>query len=620
MLDPRVYRTGLIVAALALVVLAFSLENPQGALSPSLAPTAFNAANVAATMRTIAAQEPARPPGSPGDGRLAASVATALRADGFSISQDTYAGQTVDGQRTLANVVGTLPGVENGSIVVVAPRDATGAPGQASASATATLLELGRVLGGETLNRTIVLASISGTQGDAGAVRLAGRLPGPIDAVIVLGDLAGARPRQPLVIPWAAGSPVIAPSVLQTTLAAQIAAQTSLRASAPSFAGQLAHLAAPLALGAQGPFADDGVPAVTLSVSGELGPASDAPLGDATQAAGLGRAVLETISALDGAATIPRPSRYLIFDQKIVPGWGISLFVLTLILTVLLTLVDGIARARRHGHPVAPSLLLVLASAAPFVLAVLVVLLARLVGAIGIAPPGAVAPGAVALHGGGIAVLVVAGLALLGGVGAVAATALRWGHTAAGDGVDAEPALSPAPLRDRGRRSRPARAGQTGPRVCREGASVALAVVMCLVTLAVWLTDPLAALLLIPALHLWLWSTGTDLRAAAVVRLALVLAGLAPIAWVVAYHAHALGFDAVGVAWGSALLVAGHAVGTVAALEWSIVLGCGLSAVAIVVLVPAAVAPPTPAEITVRGPIGYAGPGSLGGTKSALRR
>jgi hypothetical protein len=33
-----------------------------------------------------------------------------------------------------------------------------------------------------------------------------------------------------------------------------------------------------------------------------------------------------------------------------------------------------------------------------------------------------------------------------------------------------------------------------------------------------------------------------------------------------------------------------------------------------------ALEPDEPLEITIRGPLGYAGPGSLGGTESALRR
>ena len=67
------------------------------------------------------------------------------------------------------------------------------------------------------------------------------------------------------------------------------------------------------------------------------------------------------------------------------------------------------------------------------------------------------------------------------------------------------------------------------------------------------------------------------------------------------------------------LLLAGGAVGLLAALEWSIVLGCLVSV--IVIIVRTARQPrPEPAPVTIRGPVSYAGPGSLGGTESALRR
>ncbi len=57
------------------------------------------------------------------------------------------------------------------------------------------------------------------------------------------------------------------------------------------------------------------------------------------------------------------------------------------------------------------------------------------------------------------------------------------------------------------------------------------------------------------------------------------------------------------------------------AIEWSIVLGCVVSLAVMIVRI-ARQPRPRPAEtpVTVRGPITYAGPGSLGGTKSALRR
>jgi hypothetical protein len=73
------------------------------------------------------------------------------------------------------------------------------------------------------------------------------------------------------------------------------------------------------------------------------------------------------------------------------------------------------------------------------------------------------------------------------------------------------------------------------------------------------------------------------------------------------------------VAWNVLLLIAGGHVSLVAALVWSVVLGCSLAAVSIGVR---SVRRPRPedAPVTVRGPITYAGPGSLGGTESALRR
>jgi hypothetical protein len=152
-----------------------------------------------------------------------------------------------------------------------------------------------------------------------------------------------------------------------------------------------------------------------------------------------------------------------------------------------------------------------------------------------------------------------------------------------------------------------------------DGVAVALVIVSWLVTLAIWAQNPFAAALLIPALHLWLWAIDPDLRLVLPVRLAMLALGLAPVALVVIYYARSLGFGLDDLMWTAALLVAGHAVSLVAAFEWCLVLGCLVSAASLVL---AAARRPTaqPTPITVRGPINYAGPGSLGGTKSALRR
>ncbi|MGA9858454.1 MAG: hypothetical protein WBQ18_11375, partial [Solirubrobacteraceae bacterium] len=401
MLDPRIYRTGLIVTALALVVLAFSLRDQPGALSPTIAPDAFNGQNVYNSMNAIAHGDPSRRPGSRGDRSLADQVYAKFSQAGFAPSVDTFTGRTVDGTRGLRNVVGVRPGVRSGSIVVLASRDALGSPSVAAASGTATLMELSRDLAGETLGHTIVLASTSGTQGAAGAIRLASTLAGPVDAVIVLGDLASAHVSQPIVMPWA-GSHVIAPPQLRNTVTAALSSQSSLSDAFTSLGGQFAHLAFPFTLGQQAPFGSQRIPAVEISLSGEPGPAADAALGPTAQLNGIGRAVLTSISALDAAPTIARPSSYLLLGGKVVPGWAVSLFVLALLVPVAMTTIDGVARARRRGYVIWRGLVLVLAAAVPFLLGLLVVVAGRLAGLFPVAPPGPVAPGAVPLDGGGV--------------------------------------------------------------------------------------------------------------------------------------------------------------------------------------------------------------------------
>ncbi|HEX3689473.1 MAG TPA: hypothetical protein VHV28_07240 [Solirubrobacteraceae bacterium] len=592
MLDPRIYRTGLIVAALALVVLAFSLKDQQPALSPTLAPSAFNGQNVYGKIESLAQADPSRRPGSNGDQSLAVTVRNTLRHYYFAPTTDTFTGRTVDGTVPLENVVGIRPGTENGSIVIVAPRDALGSEAKAALSGTAMLMELARNLEGETLHRSIVLASTSGTQGTAGAIRLAATLAGPVDAVLVLGDMASAHVQQPVILPWSSRQ-AVAPPGLRNTLAAALSAQTSLHNSFTGLGGQFAHLAFPFSLGQQAPFGAHGVPAVELSLSGEQGPAQDAPLMDADHLTAMGRAVLTTISALDSGKTLPPPSAYLLLGGKVVPGWAIALFVLSLIVPVLLTTIDGVARARRRGHVIWRSLTVIVAAAVPFMLLVGIVLLARKIGIIPVAPPGPVAAGAIPL-GGRAALLVVMGLVLVAGSAGVLVLVRR------------------LPTRTRTSRRTPEGLGS-------DGALAGLLVVMCLITFVIWLSNPFAAFLLVPALHLWLWASSPDMRVPIPLRLALIAAGIAPAVLVVAYYANELGYGPVNVVWEMVLLLAGHGVSIVSAIEWSVVLGCLLSAVTLSLLA-ARGSRVVPVPVTVRGPVTYAGPGSLGGTKSALRR
>jgi hypothetical protein len=118
---------------------------------------------------------------------------------------------------------------------------------------------------------------------------------------------------------------------------------------------------------------------------------------------------------------------------------------------------------------------------------------------------------------------------------------------------------------------------------------------------------------------MWLWAISPDLRIPLPLRLILIAIGIVPAVLVVGYYANELGYGPINVVWEMVLLLAGHGVSIVSAVEWSVVLGCLLSALTLSLLATRGLRT-QPAPVTVRGPVTYAGPGSLGGTKSALRR
>jgi hypothetical protein len=585
MLDPRIYRAVLVPVALALVVLAFSLSDQQGGLSTDLAPDAFNAQNAYSTMNRLAQDYPNRGPGSASDNALASQVSQVLARYGYATSDDSFSAHTADGIRTIQTITAVRPGFSGRPIVVVAHRDARGSPAVAEMSGTATLLELARVLAGRTLSRTVMLVSTSGSIGAAGTTALARTLGSTPDAVFVLGDLAGARIRYPTVVPWSNG-PLLAPAMLRNTVAGALATQAGIQAGGLGVGGQFARLAFPLTIAEQGPFGAHGQASVLLSASSERGPGANDP-GSLSRLTGFGRAALQTISALEDGRDIPAPGPYLVWDKKVVPAWAIRLLVLTLILPVLAAGIDGYARARRRGHAVGPWAAWVLAGAVPFVLATALVYGLKLTGLLHPTPPGPVDANVVPPHGAGIAIMV-----LLVGVVALSLAFLR-------------PALG----RLVGARGTSANGGTT----------VALPLVMCVVTLTVWIANPFAAALVVPALNLWMWAIAPDLGLPRSVRAGLLVLGIVPPVLILGYYALTLGVGPVGLAWSLVLMVAGGHLGLLAALEWSLVLGCTASAVTTAFH---AARRPDRVErpITVRGPATYAGPGSLGGTKSAIRR
>ena len=246
-------------------------------------------------------------------------------------------------------MIATRAGGPGAQIVVVANRAALGRPALAQLSGTAVLLELARVLAQGPLRRTVTLVSTSGNGG--GAAAAADELQRPVDAVLVLGDLASREPRQPLIVAWSNGGGV-APLRLQRTVARRFASRPADH-SAPGTPTQLARFAFPFALGEQGVFGEAGLPAVTVSVNGERGPSPRARVSLKRMAA-LGRAMLRAVTALDRGPGRRRrsPGRRARHRAQVAPELGDAGARGRAAARAAGCAVDGFARLRRRREPI----------------------------------------------------------------------------------------------------------------------------------------------------------------------------------------------------------------------------------------------------------------------------
>jgi hypothetical protein len=91
-----------------------------------------------------------------------------------------------------------------------------------------------------------------------------------------------------------------------------------------------------------------------------------------------------------------------------------------------------------------------------------------------------------------------------------------------------------------------------------------------------------------------------------------------PLAVVAVALARAMDLGLLDAAWELVLVAASGQISPLSVLLWSVVAGCVTAALLIAARREPAGDDGIP--ITVRGPASYAGPGSLGGTESALKR
>lgn len=599
MLDTRIYRAAFVPVVLAIVVAAFALGERPRPIGTTLAPDAFDGRHAFTMLNDFARTYPRTRPGSAGDEALAERVERELRTalvptgdgetqvTGGSVTKRSVTGQTIDGEQTLTTIIGERPGLNPRRIVLVAHRDRAQEDDAGRMSGTATLVELARVYEGRPTRRTLTFVSTSGgTGGMAGIRDVVDHLGGPVDAVLVLGDIATRKEAYPFVVPWSERGG-IAPVRLRRTVEQALSNETDLAPGQPRALVQLWRMAMPLTLTGQGAFGGAGLPAVTIQSSGENGAPADADVSRA-QIEAFGRGVLRSISALDNGPDVPGgPREYLLWSGRVIPAWTVSVIVALFLLPALVGSIDGLARVRRRKQSVLMWMVWIGICAAPFLLAGLV---ARFLGLVGVMPAlhGAVAPTALPPE---TAPVVIVGLAaLVGLVGAVPLTRVL--------GTRVLPRPNEVP-----------------------GAAAAIGLLLTFVVFAVWLFNPFTALLLVPAVHLWLLAAVPEWRLPRPLLVVQVLLGAIPFLVVGQYYGDALNLSSGELLWMGTLLLGGGTVGLLGLLVWSLVLGCGLAAILVAVR-----KRPEPRDdaadgtSSIRGPLSYAGPGSLGGTQSALRR
>jgi hypothetical protein len=553
-IEPRVYRAAFVPALLALVLTMFSLQSRPPPLSQGLAADVlFDGRVAAAEAARIAELAPDRRPGTPGDRAIAQRVANAFADSGFPVDTE---GRFSHAGEQLVNVIGRRAGRSRRQIVIVADRDAAVVPeATGSASDTAALIELARVLEGRATRKTLVLASLDGSNlGGVGVAKLIERLPDPelVDGVLAISDLGSPTRRGPLLQAWSTDERR-AGIGLQRTVAESIRRELKAPVGSSGALGQLARLSFPIGIGPQAELIDEGYDAVRIAGAGELPPAGDGPIDaiDEDKLGALGRATLRTLTALDrGPRPEHGPDSYVTAVSQVMPGWVLSLLAVTLLLPALVAAVDAFARARRQQVDVTPWLRWVAACVAPFLAGLAVAELLALAGATPPPPPNPVPPDVNPLDS--------PALGVLGGVVVAMALALWLARFLA--------------ARPDSRLTRPE----------PPGAAVALALVATGAALVLWVANPYAGLLAVPAAHAWMLVLLAGVQPRRRVRALLLALGALPAVLVAVYYLFALSMDPLSGAWYLLLLVTGHSVGLLTSLVACVMLGSLLAAAELV--------------------------------------
>ena len=517
-MNAKLYRGTWLLVGLPLLVAAFSVARP----TPLPAPEQLSALDGRSLKSLTAdfAQNSNRYPGSLGADNAADWFRGQLRPYGLQLRTERFSAVVPRiGRLHMQNLLAVVPGRSPQTIVVMAHRDndGTGPGANDNGSGTAALVELARAYSVLTPAHTLVfLSTDGGTFGGLGASEFLAHAPERHNVVAVINlDSIGGHGRPRLQV--GGDTPRTTSGTLLETAAARIAKESGRGPARPSVLRQLVDLGFPFNPWEQAPFVSRGIPAVTITTTGDRPPrqASDtADRLDATRFGQVARAAQDLLGTLDqGAEFVQGTSSYVYVGARVIRGWAIELVLIAMIVPFLAAAIDLFARCRRRRIPLAPALRSYRSRLAFWLWTAI---LFELFGLLGLWPGGAARPpdlaGSAARHWPAFGLLMLGVLMIAG-----------W--------LVARDRLLPR----RAVRPEEELAGYTVALLC-----------LCALALLVVATNPFALVFLLPALHLWLWLPNLR-RRSAWLRGAVVIGGFVGPALVVASFAFrfGLGWDAL---------------------------------------------------------------------------
>ena len=368
--NARLYRGTWLLVGIPLLVAAFTVTRATP-LPPPAFPPDFDEKSAAALADQLAKLRPNRTPGSPEALAATSWVADQLEQYGFEPEIQEFSREVPGlGRVELRNLVAVARGGSDQKIVILAHRDGSGLGRGANdnASGTAALIELARGYARvgasgdrrprdlSVANTIVFLSTDGGAFGGLGADEFVRNSPyaREVVAVVNVDAIGGAGPPRLEI----AGDEPRSPSrSLVETAAVRVTEQTGRRPERPSAFRQLIDLAFPFSFYEQAPFVARGVPAVTLTSSGDRPPPS---FGDEdvvrARLGQIGRSAQGIVGSLDQGLELARgTASYVYLGPRIIRGWAIKLVLVAALLPFLVAAVDLFARCRRRHIALAPA-------------------------------------------------------------------------------------------------------------------------------------------------------------------------------------------------------------------------------------------------------------------------